>query len=134
MRKLLLLVGIVTVVCVSCQKQQTEEERKAQIEREVQDRLAAERQAGQQQELNQREADLNAREKSLAEPANPPVSPPRVSERSTVDSANEAEPEASYDLFYTRLEPYGSWLESADYGYVWQPREAASPKWRPYLA
>src|SRR6267143_2803281 len=51
---------------VSCQKQQTEEERKAEIDRQVEQRLAAERQAQQQQELTQREAELNAREKALA--------------------------------------------------------------------
>ena len=38
----------------------------------------------------------------------------------------------SYDTFYRKLEPYGAWRESADYGYVWQPRAAQSRNWRPY--
>ena len=40
---------------------------------------------------------------------------------------------ASYDTFYTKLDPYGDWRETADYGYVFQPRAAeGSRKWRPY--
>jgi len=42
-------------------------------------------------------------------------------------------PTESYDLFYTKLEPHGSWFETTDYGFVWQPREAQSHQWRPYL-
>ena len=42
-------------------------------------------------------------------------------------------PTASYSTFYIKLEPYGAWRETADYGYVWQPREAErSRNWRPY--
>ncbi len=37
----------------------------------------------------------------------------------------------SIDVFYDNLEPYGSWLEVGDYGYVWQPRDV-DPDWRPY--
>ena len=52
---------------VSCQKEQTEEQKNAEIERQVQQRLAAEHQASEQQQLAQREGELNAREKSLAD-------------------------------------------------------------------
>jgi hypothetical protein len=42
-------------------------------------------------------------------------------------------PTASYNTFYTKLDPYGEWRETSDYGYVWQPREAEhSRSWRPY--
>lgn len=33
-------------------------------------------------------------------------------------------------LFYNDLTPYGDWLESPSYGYVWAPRVSAG--WRPY--
>jgi hypothetical protein len=51
----------------SCQKQQTEEERKAEIERQVEERLATERQAQSEQQLAQRQIELDAREKALSE-------------------------------------------------------------------
>jgi hypothetical protein len=122
----------------SCQKQQTEEERKAEVERQVQERLAAERQAQSEQQLAQRQAELEAREKALAEKQqaaeSAPVAqaletPPRVSGTDT--SGNVAT--ASYSTFYRKLEPYGVWRETSNYGYVWQPREAEhSRSWRPY--
>ncbi len=34
--------------------------------------------------------------------------------------------------FYQELSPYGSWFESADYGYVWQPAVSRDSSWRPY--
>ena len=52
---------------VSCQKQQTEEERKAEVERQVQDRLAAERLDAEKQRLAQDQAALEAREKAVAD-------------------------------------------------------------------
>ena len=39
----------------------------------------------------------------------------------------------SYSTFYRKLEPYGDSTETGDYGYVFQPRQAAhSRDWRPY--
>ena len=54
-------------LAVSCEKPLTEAEKNAQIEREVQQRLAAERQADDQQKLAQQQADLAAREQALAD-------------------------------------------------------------------
>src|SRR4029450_11627839 len=49
------LFGLPMIICLaifcSCQKQQTEEERKTEIERQVQERLASERQAQNEQQL-----------------------------------------------------------------------------------
>ena len=39
--------------------------------------------------------------------------------------------DVSVDVFYDSLQPYGDWIQTADYGYVWHPRDAA-PEWRPY--
>src|ERR1700704_759152 len=61
---------------VSCQKQQTEEERKAEVERQVQDRLAAESLDAEKQRLAQEKANLEAREKAVSDretAANPAV-------------------------------------------------------------
>ena len=38
-----------------------------------------------------------------------------------------------YQSFYNELDPLGSWYESPDYGYVWQPAVAITDVgWRPY--
>jgi hypothetical protein len=37
----------------------------------------------------------------------------------------------SFDLFYSNLSPHGSWLVSAQFGHVWQPRAYAAG-WNPY--
>ena len=139
-----LLNVIVLIVFCSCPKQQTEAERNAEIDSRVQQQLAAEHQAQQQQELEKRQADLDAREKALAEKENTPAQPAPVQTAQPVESSQQYQPSefesgptsrptASYSTFYTKLEPYGSWLETDDYGYVWQPHEAErSRNWRPY--
>jgi hypothetical protein len=124
---------------VGCQKQQSEEERKAEIDREVQQRLDAEHQAAEKDQLAQREADINAREKALAAKEEAPASAPtarperqREPERETRPQDRESTPAGSYNTFYTKLDSYGDWIETANYGYVFQPRQAQSRSWRPY--
>jgi hypothetical protein len=133
---------------VSCQKQQSEEEKKAEVERQVQERLAVERQADEKERLAKQQADLEAREKALADkeaapvaanvPAETPMEEPMEEPaeepqpvRRTRD-VSETRSTASYGTFYRKLEPYGAWRETNDYGYVWQPREAEDRSWRPY--
>jgi hypothetical protein len=120
----------------SCQKQQTDAERQAEIDRQVQQRLDAEHQAQEKEQLAQREGELNAREKALAEKQNAVAkssqregSPTRTDRTTRTD---EHRPTASYETFYTQLDRYGDWRETSDYGYVWQPRQAQSRTWRPY--
>jgi hypothetical protein len=131
-----LLLVIALSAFSSCQKQQTDAERQAEIDRQVQQRLDAEHQAQEKEQLAQREGELNAREKALAEKQNAVAkssqreSPPTRTERTT--RTNEHWPTASYDTFYTQLDRYGDWRETSDYGYVWQPRQAQSRTWRPY--
>src|SRR5438094_6526531 len=146
MRKLFVFPAVVVLAgLISCQKQQTEAEKNAEVERQVQERLAAEHQTQQQQQLDQRQADLDAREKALAEKRNAPAAGTTIAEQSESEAvgarAREARtreprgmaPGGGYSTFYTKLEPHGEWLETADYGYVWQPREAErSRSWRPY--
>ena len=37
-----------------------------------------------------------------------------------------------YGYFHEALTPWGQWLESDDFGYVWQPQAALTSGWRPY--
>jgi len=134
------VISAVTAVAglVSCQKQQTEAEKNAEIERQVQERLAAEHQTQQQQQLDQRQADLDAREKALADKEN--AAPPSRRERTESKSSEprtrqsrESSIGLGYSTFYNKLERYGDWIETGDYGYVFHPREAESSRsWRPY--
>ena len=137
MRKLFVFPAVVVLAgLISCQKQQTEAEKNAEVERQVQERLAAEHQAEQQQELTQRQADLEAHEKALADKEKAAGSAPARRESEPVTgprAVSEARPTSGYSTFYTKLEPYGGWIETSDYGYVWQPRETESSRsWRPY--
>src|SRR5438105_2197892 len=146
MRKFFVVLAVIAVATlVSCQKRQTEAEKNAEVERQVQERLAAEHQADQQQQLSQREADLEAREKALAEKQSASAAAPAAAEQSESEQVaprmrepreretRERAPTSGYSTFYTKLESHGAWLETADYGYVWQPREAESSRtWRPY--
>ena len=130
-----LFVIIVLAGFVSCQKQQTEEERKAEIDRQVEERLAAERQTQEKDQLAQRAADLDAREKALADQQNATATPtPEARLRSGARETRESSDEGGdYNIFYTKLDSYGEWRETSDYGYVWQPREAErSRNWHPY--
>jgi len=131
---LLLVIALSTFP--SCQKQQTDAERQAEIDRQVQQRLDAEHQAQEKEQLAQREGELNAREKALAEKQNALAkSSQRESTQARTERTtrtDEHRPTASYDTFYTQLERYGDWRETSDYGYVWQPRQAESRTWRPY--
>ncbi|MBI5802840.1 MAG: hypothetical protein HZA92_19230 [Verrucomicrobia bacterium] len=37
------------------------------------------------------------------------------------------------NIFYQQLQPYGTWMQVADFGWCWQPSVAvATPAWRPY--
>src|SRR6202045_1647150 len=139
MKKFCTLFAIIVLAgLVSCQKQQTEEERKAEIDRQVEERLAAERQAQEKEQLAQRAADLDAREKALADKQNvvatqTPRARSTSSTRSTRETRESSDEGGDYNIFYTKLEPYGDWRETSDYGYVWQPREGErSRDWHPY--
>ena len=105
------------------------------MERQVQERLAAEHQADAQKQLDQREADLNARENALTAREDTPTPEPQATAAPNDEKANVPAPDASenYGTFYTRLDPYGSWIDTGTYGYVWQPQAAErSRSWRPY--
>lgn len=118
----------------ACQKQQTDKERRAEVDREVQQRLAAEHQREQADQLAQREAEVNAREQTQEKQAAAARTRATLTpaHRAIVESAGDREPTGSYSIFYTKLEPYGDWIETRDYGYVYRPREATSSHWRPY--
>lgn len=124
-------------------------EEKAALDAEREARLAAREDAAgalddsledRQRELEDREADLIGWENDLAE---------RTGDLSEQELAQAGlgelegwepeplqefrEPVADYETFYEDLEPYGSWFETPDYGYVYQPTVVIQDNsWRPY--
>jgi hypothetical protein len=144
MKPILVVTVAAALFTVGCQKQESEADRKAEIERQVQERLAAERQTQDQQQLSQGQVDLDKRVQDLESAQNATATPAeRVSERPERDSSGSAEDRmrdepgagapTNYSAFYTRLESDGDWIETSNYGYVWQPRVARqSHAWRPY--
>ncbi|MCX6867447.1 MAG: hypothetical protein NTV46_14740 [Verrucomicrobia bacterium] len=73
--------------------------------------------------LEQRDQQLSERERELAG-------------REALDFKDEGEQQApvgDYGVFYDSLSSYGSWFETPDYGYVWQPVIVRDTTWRPYL-
>jgi hypothetical protein len=107
-----------------------------EMEAEWQDLSIEERQF----QLAEREADLGAREEEFA------LREASLSERELELAGQDAldgwepdllpemyEPVADYETFYEDLQPYGSWYETPDYGYVYQPTVVVQDNsWRPY--
>lgn len=138
MKKLSLLPIAILALLVSCEKPASDADRNAQIEQEVQRRLDAERQAQERERLADQQSALDERERALAEKeaaaGRVAAATPRPTARPVVrdETRSVNRPGArSYDTFYRKLDPYGAWRETPDYGFVWQPRVAQqSRNWR----
>ena len=68
----------------------------------------------QDQQLSEREREVAGRQALSVKPTEP---------RGAV---------GDYGMFYDSLSSYGSWFETPDYGYVWQPVAVRDAMWRPY--
>jgi len=78
--------------------------------------------------LNEKEGDLNQRAQQLGGGDRE-----RAGRSALVIGATEpSRPVADYGIFYDSLSTYGSWFETSDYGYVWQPAVVRDSNWRPY--
>ena len=74
---------------------------------------------GREQMLNEREMELAGRES--------------IPELDPTPEIPDAQPVSDYNVFYDQLSNDGSWFETPDYGYVWQPTVVVrDTSWRPY--
>ena len=73
--------------------------------------------------LEQRETELSERDRQLAG---------REAIMGGEDTTETSAPAGDYGMFYDSLSSYGSWFDSPDYGYVWQPVIVSDRSWRPY--
>ena len=71
--------------------------------------------------LSTRDQDLTERDRELA-----------GREALDFDTTEQNVPVGDYGTFYDSLSSYGSWFETPDYGYVWQPAVVRETNWRPY--
>ena len=70
-------------------------------------------------------------------PAPPQPNAPMVGETPGAAPAPEPAPQptttVNYNVFYSSLSPYGTWVEASDYGWCWQPTVGTiNVGWRPY--
>jgi uncharacterized protein DUF6600 len=135
--RLLLIAGLVPLT--ACNQKSGPDQSQSndqEIERRVQERLADQRRAEQDRNLQEREQTLSDREKELERKRAQADARPAEPQREYGGAVRTAEPvgeQQSYDLFYRKLEPYGEWIETDRYGYVWRPRsEQSDSRWRPY--
>jgi hypothetical protein len=71
---------------------------------------------------------LHAQEDNL--PAPPPPEP-TPAPNAAAPAAPNADDAVSFQTFYDALASQGTWIQSPDYGYVWQPG-VTDPNWAPY--
>lgn len=131
MKKILLLPLLGALSIFSACNKQSDADRQAEIDRQVQQKLDAEHQAQQRDDLARREGELNAREQALAQRESTPNESDDSQDRQ-VRGGQAPSGGGDYGLFYSKLEPHGDWIETSQYGYVFSPREAQSSSWRPY--
>lgn len=106
---------------------------------QIADEAAAEL-AGREREIVERESELARREEDLAgresllNDRELAVAGREMLEDWEPDAPADLDvPVADYDLFYEDLTPHGSWFETPDYGYVFQPAVVVKDSgWRPY--
>lgn len=77
-----------------------------------------------QSNLKQQESELSERDRQLAGR--------EAIALQDQDAEEDSAPVGDYGMFYDSLSAYGSWFESPDYGYVWQPVVVRDVSWRPY--
>jgi hypothetical protein len=57
--------------------------------------------------------------------------PPDATASAPDDDTGAPDSSASFQTFYDSLSSQGTWIQSSDYGYVWQP-QVSDPDWAPY--
>ena len=90
----------------------------------------------EQEKLDQQRADLEAERKYLlaSKSADKPtdVRTQSSSENDNGEAVYKGKP-ATYEVFYSKLQDDGNWIQSDDYGYIWHPAVAERDShWKPY--
>lgn len=64
--------------------------------------------------------------------SSPAIASPVESEQKSFTAKYTVPDTVSYQSFYDDLAPDGKWMDSGDYGYVWQPDVSSQEDWAPY--
>ena len=83
--------------------------------------------------LQDKQLNLGEREQVLSGPELDAAGLEAIAEPEPAAPPAQGQSVADYGTIYDSLAAYGAWLETAAYGYVWQPAAVRSAGWRPYL-
>ncbi len=112
------------------------ERRLAQQLRETQTRQLELELKLEEEKLARTEADIAKEQSLLKKEREALLLEQQLAAAKTAPQSSEAdarESQTDYQQFYDDLAPYGSWYDSPDYGYVWQPTVCVTDNyWRPY--
>ena len=85
-----------------------------------------------QRELNDREQELTGLEAQLSERELDLAGREPLEALPPIEKNYVSGPTGDYNNFYEPLAAYGSWFQTSDYGYVYQPAVVRDGSWRPY--
>jgi hypothetical protein len=85
-----------------------------------------------QRELNDREQELTGLEAKLSERELDLAGREPLEALPPIEKNYVSGPTGDYNNFYEPLAAYGSWFQTTDYGYVYQPAVVRDRSWRPY--
>ena len=105
----------------------------AELEKRQQELEERERKIAEtQQELDARQRELTGLEEVLHERDMEQAGREPLESLPPIQNINYGPPTGDFDNFYEPLADYGSWFNTADYGYVFQPTIVRDISWRPY--
>ena len=120
------------------ERREMEEDRKQQdaalvteLEQRSQELAERERLALEaQEELDARKRELTGLEERVRDMKQAGREP--INSLPSYKNVNYGQPTGDFDNFYEPLQSYGSWFNTSDYGYVYQPTVVRDISWRPY--
>ncbi|MEM1085238.1 MAG: DUF6600 domain-containing protein [Verrucomicrobiota bacterium] len=116
------------------QRESEVENRELELLREDEEaRLRALEMAAQQGEIDARQGELDRLSQELSEQQLEQAGTGVIEDWTPAEPEVVQQPVADYNLFYDELSPHGSWFDTPDYGYVYQPTVVIQNRsWRPY--
>ena len=109
---------------------EAEEEELAERQRVLEEK--EEQIAANRADLEQKRLELTGLEKDLDQRELEDAGREPIPSLTSVNVVSQGAPTGDYENFYEPLAQYGSWFETSDYGYVYQPAAVRESSWRPY--
>ena len=105
----------------------------AELERRQTELMERDRKMAEtQRELDSRQQELTGLENKLSERELELAGREPIATLPPIQKTYVNRPTGDYNNFYEPLSAYGSWFQTSDYGYVYQPTIVRDSSWRPY--